>query len=236
MTPEQLREQVALACRIIASEGYTDLTLGHVSARNPGDRTVWIKRKGPALGEVTPEDVIALDIEDAGALRRHEYHLESVMHTEIYRVRPEVGCVIHGHPIFGTALGASDAELLMLTHDAVLFADGLGIYDDGPALITEPQHGRMVAEALGMRRAALLRNHGVVIAGNDVPWAVLTAVTLERAIRFQATVGSLGNPRPISNQAARDLLPQKYQEGFLAEYWAAWVRTLGERGASGDAA
>ena len=36
------------------------------------------------------------------------------------------------------------------------------------------------------RRAALLRNHGVVIAGEDVRWAVLTALVLERAIRFQA--------------------------------------------------
>ena len=53
MTPAELREQVAIACRVVALEGYVDLTLGHVSARDPGDRTIWIKRKGPALDEVT---------------------------------------------------------------------------------------------------------------------------------------------------------------------------------------
>ena len=31
---QSLREQVAWACRIIALEGYADLTLGHVSARD----------------------------------------------------------------------------------------------------------------------------------------------------------------------------------------------------------
>ncbi len=38
---QTLREQVAWACRILALEGYADLTLGHVSARGP-DGEIWI--------------------------------------------------------------------------------------------------------------------------------------------------------------------------------------------------
>ena len=60
--------RVAIACRLIALEGYVDLTLGHVSAREPGSRTIWIKRKGLALDEVEPQDVIALDLDDPDAL------------------------------------------------------------------------------------------------------------------------------------------------------------------------
>ena len=52
-----------------ALEGYVDLTLGHVSAREPDSRTIWIKRKGPALDEVEPADVIALDLDDPVAQR-----------------------------------------------------------------------------------------------------------------------------------------------------------------------
>ncbi|MEI7743641.1 MAG: class II aldolase/adducin family protein [Chloroflexota bacterium] len=226
MSPDELRDRVATACRIIALEGYTDLTLGHVSARNPGDRTIWIKRKGIGLGEVEPSDVIALDIDDPAAFTSSDYHLESVMHTEIYRLRPDVGSVIHGHPVFGTALGATDGELQLLTHDAVLFADGVGIYDDGPELIMNHDQGRRVALALGSRRAALLRNHGVVLAGEDVRWTVLAAVTLERAIRFQSIASTLGSSRPIPQDGAQRLLPLKYQEGFLDEYWAAWERRV----------
>lgn len=230
MNRDDLRERVATACRVIALEGYVDLTLGHVSARNPGDRTIWIKRKGVALDEVEPSDVIALDLDDPKALESADYHLESVMHTEVYRARADVGSVIHGHPVYGTALGSTDGQLQLLTHDAVLFADGIGDYDDGPALITKPDQGRRVASALGSRRAALLRNHGVVIAGEDVRWAVLAAVTLERAIRFQAIAATLGRPRPISQDGAEHLSPQKYQDGFLDEYWAAWVRRVHGRG------
>ena len=222
----QLREQVALACRMIALEGYVDLTLGHVSAREPGARTIWIKRKGPALDEVEPDDVIALDLDDPDALASPEYHLESVMHTEVYRVRPDVGSVIHGHPLYATAFGSTDAELLILTHDAVLFADGIGEFDEGPDLVTDQVRGARVAAALGDKRAALLRNHGIVIAGEDVRWTVLTAVVLERAIRLQSIAGTLGAPRPISSSDARALRPQKYREVFMDEYWAAWVRRV----------
>jgi L-fuculose-phosphate aldolase len=223
---DALREQVAIACRVIALEGYVDLTLGHVSAREPGSRTIWIKRKGPALDEVEPADVISLDLDDAEALAAPEYHLESVMHTEVYRVRPDVGSVIHGHPVYATALGATDAELLMLTHDAVLFADGLGEFDEGPDLVTDSVRGARVAAALGDRRAALLRNHGVVIAGEDVRWSVLTAVVLERAIRFQVIAADLGAPMPITAEDAQTLRPQKYRDRFMDEYWAAWVRRV----------
>ncbi len=221
-----LREQVATACRVIALEGYVDLTLGHVSAREPGTSTIWIKRKGPALDEVEPEDVIALDLDDPEALAAPDYHLESVMHTEVYRVRPDVGSVIHGHPLYGTALGSTDAPLRLLTHDAVLFADGVGEFDEGPDLVTDRARGARVAAALGDRRAALLRNHGVVIAAEDVRWSVLTAVVLERAIRFQAIASTLGQPKPIAAADARALRPQKYREAFLDEYWAAWERRV----------
>jgi L-fuculose-phosphate aldolase len=227
VTAEDLREQIALACRIVALEGYTDLTLGHVSARLPGERVIWIKRKGLALDEVEPDDVIPLDLDDPDALSRPEYHLESVMHVEVYRARADVCSVIHGHPTYATALGATGSDLLMLTHDAVLFHEGLGTYEDSAALVTTRLQAVRVAEALGERRAALLRNHGVVVAGEDVRWAVLAAATLERAIRFQSVAATLGTPSPIPDEAVLQLSPQKYQASFLDDYWPAWVRRVG---------
>src|SRR5437667_2891844 len=145
---QTLREQVAWACRILAAEAYADLTLGHVSARGP-DGDVWIKRKGIALDEVEPDDVVSLD--DTTAV----LHLETVLHTGVYRARPDVGAVVHGHPPYATALGATSADLALLTHDGILFADGVGRFGD-PDLIVEEQQGDSVAAALGSRRAVLM--------------------------------------------------------------------------------
>jgi L-fuculose-phosphate aldolase len=209
-----LREQVAWACRILALEGYADLTLGHVSARVPGEDTIYIKRKGVALDEVEPEDVVSSD--DGSA----DLHLETVLHTEVYRVRSDIGAVIHGHPPYATALAASGAELELLTHDAI------ARFDETPDLIVERDQGAAVARALGRHRVVLLRNHGVLVVGKDVRWAVLAAVTLERAIRLQSIAAALGPLRPISAEGATRLHPVKYQDRFIDEYWESWVRKV----------
>lgn len=213
-----IREQVAWACRILASEGYADLTLGHVSARG-ADGQIWIKRKGVALDEVEAEDVVAID--DTGAA----LHLETVLHTGVYGSRPDVGAVVHGHPPYATALAATSADLALLTHDGILFADGVARFDD-PDLIVDDEQGKRVAAALGSRRAVLLNNHGVLVVGKDVPWVVLTAATLERAARLQAVASTIGELRPIGAELARQLLPVKYRDEFVVEYWAAWQRRI----------
>jgi len=223
---QSLREQVACACRILALEGYADLTLGHVSGRIPGTPTVYIKRKGVTLGETEPDDVISFELDDAEALDSPEMHLEAVLHTEVYRARPDVGAVVHGHPPYATALGATAASLELLTHDAVLFVDGLPVYDETAELITQTDQGRAVAAALGDRNAVLLRNHGVLAVGRDVPWAVLVACTLERAVRLQAVASTLGELRPIEEELARRMYPAKYHDGLVEEYWQAWLRKL----------
>jgi hypothetical protein len=66
----------------------------------------------------------------------------------------------------------------------------------------------------------------VIAVGKDVPWAVLAAVTLERAARVQAIASGLGALRPISSELATSLLPVKYRDEFVEEYWNAWVRRL----------
>ena len=230
MTAGALREQVAWACRILALEGYADLTLGHVSARAPGESVLQIKRKGVALDEVDPGDVIPLDLDDGNGFDSPEMHLEAVLHTEVYRARPDVGCVVHGHPPYATALAASGTGLELLTHDAVLFADGLGVFEETPELITGPEMGEAVARALGSRRAVLMRNHGVLAVGGNVAWAVLAAVTLERAIRLQTIAGALGPLAPIERKTAERMLPEKYNDRLVDEYWAAWLRRLHRTG------
>ena len=219
---QSLRDQLAWACRILAAEGYADLTLGHISARGHGGE-VWIKRKGVALDEVEPDDVVSLDDTDA------VLHLETVLHTGVYRAREDVGAVVHGHPPHATALGATTADLALLTHDGILFAEGVGRFDD-PDLIVDDDQGDRVASALGRRRAVLMQNHGVLAVGKDVPWAVLTAITLERAARLQSIASTLGELRPMAPELALQLLPVKYRDEFVDEYWAAWQRQVAREG------
>jgi len=225
----RLIEDVAWACRILAMLGYEDLTLGHVSARASDANTIYIKRKGIALGEVVPADILTVDLRDPTA-GGEGMHLETVLHTEVYKRRPDVRSVVHGHPPYATAFGATDAEFAFLTHDSVLFSGGISTYDGVPDLIIDETQGAAVAEALGSATGLLLRNHGVLIAERDVRWAVLAGVLLERAIQLQAIATSLGPLHPIPAQLLEGIHATKYQDDFAGEYWDAWVRALRRSG------
>ena len=226
-----LAVQVAWACRILASQGYEDLTLGHVSVLTD-EGVMYIKRKGVALSEVTPEDVLVFPVEADLAEAPRDMHLEAVLHTEVYKRRPDVRCVIHGHPVFATAFGATDAKLETLTHDAVLLTDRISTYEGVPDLITGDEQGKEVADALGDGTVILLRNHGVLVAERDAPWAVLTAVLLEKAAQLQSVASTYGKLRPIPDELVESIHDRKYQSGFPDEYWHAWIRAL--RRAGGD--
>jgi L-fuculose-phosphate aldolase len=226
----RLIEEVAWACRILALVGYEDLTLGHVSARGSDDSTIYIKRKGVALGEVTPEDILAVDLYSYANNGAPGMHLETVLHTEVYKRRPDVRSVVHGHPPYATAFGATDAEFAYLTHDSVLFVERIATYDGVRNLIVEESQGAAVAEALGSGSVLLLRNHGVLVAERDLRWAVLASALLERSVQLQAIASSLGPLQPIPDELLHGIHAVKYQSDFAGEYWDAWVRTLRRNG------
>ena len=230
MDERTLQAQVAWACRILAMGGHTDLTLGHVSARSGEGSTYLMKRKGLGLNEVTPDDILTLDLEGKKVAGKGEVHLEAVLHTEAYQARPDVGAVIHSHPPYATALAGSHARLAFVNHDAVLFPDGLGVFDETVGLITGPEQASAVAAALGARRAVLMRNHGVLIVGEDVPWAVLAGLALERAVRIQVIASALGDLYPIPPAEVERLHPSKYRNEFVEQYWHYLIREARREG------
>ena len=178
----------------------------------------------------TPDDVITIDLEGARLAGEGRLHLEYVLHTEIYRVRPDVQSVIHTHAPYATALGATDARLEMLNHDAVLFRDGLAFFDETAELIVSPEQGAAVAAALGDRRVVVLRGHGVIVTGESVPWATYAALTLERVLRIQSIARSLGNLRPMSAEMADRVFPDKYRDEHVAAYWDYLIRQVKRAG------
>lgn len=230
MQETALRKQVAWACRILALHGHGDLTLGHVSARSEEGDTYHMKAKGLGLEEVTPADIVTLNLGGNQIAGDGEVHLEAALHTEVYKARDDVGAVIHTHPPYATALSATTAALQYVSHDAVLFPDGVGIFEETAELITMPQQGAGVAKALGGKRAVLLRNHGVLVVGKDVPWAVLTALTLERAVHLQTIAATLGPLSTIDPPMVENMHPDKYRDEFTVQYWEYLIRKARRHG------
>jgi L-fuculose-phosphate aldolase len=214
-------------------EGHGDYTLGHISVRD-ADNNVLMKRNGIGLEEVSDDALLTIDLNGKRVAGDGPIHLEAVLHTAVYRARPDVNAVVHTHPLYSTAFGAVDARLEMINHDAVLFYDGLAYFDDTAELIVTPAQGEAVAAALGDKRVVMMRGHGVLVTGKTLPWVVYTALTLERVLQIQAIANSLGELKPMSGEMATAVYQDKYRDEFIGNYWKYLIRQVRRAGMAPD--
>ena len=225
----ELREKLALACRILGEEGQGAITLGHVSARVPGEDKVLMKPFGLGFEEVRPFDLIVLDLEGSKLDGPHPPHGERFIHTEIFKARQEVQSVIHTHPFYATVLGTTGEGLLPLTHEGVLFIQGVPYYDDTPELITTKEGALPIARRLGDKRALFIKNHGVVVVGRSLQEAVISALYLETAARAQVTAKAFGVLNPIEKEIALRMHDRQYQVKQFEQFWNYYARKFQER-------
>jgi len=99
MPHDEIKQQLIWAGKVLVGEGQDDFTRGHISFRLPEDSSqFFMKCHSVGLDEITMENILTIDLEGnvvAGTSRRHS---EVYIHSEIYKVRPDVHCVIHTHP------------------------------------------------------------------------------------------------------------------------------------------
>lgn len=224
----ELRRLVSTGCRVLGQADQGDLIWGHLSARDPDGRGVWMKANGLGFEEVGNDDVILVGWDGevlAGDRRRHA---EYPIHTEVVRARPDVGAVVHTHSRPAVVLGALGVPLRAISHEGNLFVPpDLARFTVTGDLILTAELGASVAAALGDRNACLLVNHGVVTVGADVATAVMTAVLLDRACAAQLLAMSAGGWATWSS-SAESLAKREhcYPPELLRGGWDYLVRRL----------
>jgi L-fuculose-phosphate aldolase len=186
----QARHLVVLAGRVLDRLGQADLAWGHCSVRDPSGRGVWIKPGGLGFDEVCAADVILLgwdgEILDGAGPR----HVEYPIHVEIMRARPDVGGVVHTHPIHAIAFAATGWPLRPLSHEGSQFSPpDVPRFDATTDVVNTPDRGALLVEALGDQSAVLMPGHGITTVGRDLPSAVGAAAHLERACQIQLLAG-----------------------------------------------
>jgi L-fuculose-phosphate aldolase len=221
-------DDAARAHRILELEGHGDMSMGHISYRDPFGRGLWLKRGNLALSEVVGDDFILIDFDGNVLEGTGLRHLEWPLHAEIMRARPDVNFVGHSHSHYATVLGATDQELGPFNNHGVWFAEhGVPRFSETSQIVTTVELGIAVAKQLGESEAILLKNHGVAFVGDDVAEMMLAGIFLEWASKFQLDLLSSGTTfdRPDHEESVekrRRIYPPKAQRN----YWMYFNRKL----------
>ena len=228
----ELREQVALGCRILGREDQGDFVWGHVSARDPDGRGIWMKASTYGFEEIGPGQVILVSWEGEVLEGDGRRHIEYPIHTELMRVREDVNCVVHTHAPWAVAFASTQQPLRPISHEATLFVPPeVARFTKTGDLITTRELGGDVAGAVGDRNAAFMLHHGIVTCGADVVTGVMTAVLLERACRTNIRAIAAGGPKSwSSDEEALAKREHCWPPALLRQAWDYLERRLAAGG------
>lgn len=228
-----VREQVALASRVLGTEDLGDFFLGHVSLRDPDGRGVWMKVTGWGLEEITADHVQLLSWDGEVLAGEGRRHIEYPIHTEIMRARPDVDSVVHVHAAHAVAFASLAQPLRPISHEGVIFVPpDIARFTKTGDLIMTRELGEALAESVGDRNAALMVHHGVVTAGENLETAVVDAILLERACHKQLLAMAAGEIRTwSSDEEAIAKRSRIYPRKMIWSYLVRKIETSHRRGA-----
>ena len=193
MMLEQLRQEVYRANMALPANDLVTWTSGNVSGRDPETNLVVIKPSGILFNELTPDNMVIVDLESRLVEGDLGPSSDTASHVYIYKHRPDVLGVAHTHSNYATAFAAIGKPIpVYLTAIADEF--GGPIPCGGYARIGGKQIGEEVLRAIGNSPAILMKNHGVFTLGNSVQAALKAAVMVEDIARTVWLALQLGLP------------------------------------------
>jgi ribulose-5-phosphate 4-epimerase/fuculose-1-phosphate aldolase len=224
------RENLVIANHILARHGVVD-GFGHVSIRcqDQPDRFIIARSMAPAL--VTIDDLMELDLDgNPVSPDAPRSYLERFIHSEIYRVRPEIMAVIHHHSPSVIPFGVTGVPLRPIYHMSGFLGAGVPVFDircdagETDMLIRTNALGCAHASCLGQAAATLMRGHGATVVGTSLQQVVYRAIYMEMNARLQADALRLGPVQYLTETEAQ--LAAETNDGQVQRPWELWAREV----------
>lgn len=221
-----LVEKLAVANRILFDQGVVD-GFGHISVRHDKSPDHFLLSCNRAPGLVRPEDILSYDMNgDLAAPSDKRSYLERFIHSEIYRVRPDVMSVVHSHSPSVIPFGVTGQRLRPVFHMSGFLGSGSSLFeirDSGgntDMLIRDSGLGKALAQSLGQHNCVLMRGHGSTTVAPSIELAVYRAIYAEVNAKLQLQAAALGPINFLTEEEAA--LAAATTEGQVVRAWDLW--------------
>ncbi|MBS1160127.1 MAG: class aldolase/adducin family protein [Proteobacteria bacterium] len=189
-----LRTHLIATARAMEPAGLNRGTAGNVSVRSGNG--FLITPTGMPYATLIADDIplIALDGSIQGQRKpSSEWHF----HRDLYASRPAVGAVLHAHAPFAVALACLRYDIPAFHYMIARFG-GDSVRCADYAIFGSPELSAAALAAMADRKACLLANHGLLVAGRDLDEALALAVELEELCEQYWRSCQLGQPVLLS--------------------------------------
>jgi ribulose-5-phosphate 4-epimerase/fuculose-1-phosphate aldolase len=226
-----LLEKLAVANRILYDQSIVD-GFGHISVRHPASPGHFLLSCNRAPGLVTPDDILIYDLNgDLAVPSDKRSYLERFIHSEIYKVRPDVGAIVHSHSPSVIPFGVTGQRLRPVFHMSGFLGSGSALFEIRDAggntdmLIRDSGLGRALAQSLGRQNCVLMRGHGSTTVAATIELAVYRAIYAEINAKLQLQAAALGPVNFLNEEEAA--LAAASTEGQVVRAWDLWRGRIG---------
>lgn len=181
-----VRTDLAAFYRLVALNEWDDLTATHLSARVPGEDAFLLNPHGLFFDEITASSLVKVDF-DNNVLLDGGYPINPAgftIHSAVLHGRKDVFSVAHTHTRAGMAISAQKDGLLPLSQTSLRFYNRLGYHEYEGVALDHSERDRLI-EHMGNHKAMILRNHGLLTAGESVAEAFSLLAYLEKSCQLQ---------------------------------------------------
>jgi ribulose-5-phosphate 4-epimerase/fuculose-1-phosphate aldolase len=214
----ELRGQLAACARIFAMQGMIGV-FGHVSVYQPDVKRVFITPgMGSDKGSLRAEDMVPIDLSGEPLEGEQGPPVEWPIHTALHRARADALAVAHLHTPYATLFAIAKRKFQPVTLQGTIFADGVPLYPEAQ-LITTPERGEKLLNTIGAKRAALLRGHGIVVAGRNLQEVLYASFVLEDDAKKSWQAAALGEVGTIGQEESRQFAGEIALERRAQRAW-----------------
>lgn len=214
----QLRQQIVRVGRLLYDKGFISASDGNISARMEPGR-ILITPSGLHKGFLSPDELLFIDDEgnrvgiSTSTNRKLKPTSELPMHLETYRLRPDIGAIVHAHPPITIALSIAGIPLADCILPEVIVSLGL-IPTTEYATPSSEESVRAIREFIQNHDALVLQRHGTVTVGSDPMQGFMRLETVEQNARIAFMLAQLGVSNPLPPEEVRKLLKQREEMGL----------------------
>ncbi len=168
--------QISIAdiARWLARKGWAPATSSNYSIKLSDDE-IAITRSGVDKSLMNPEDIIAVDGKGKMITNNPKFKAsaETLIHTTLYKIYPDAGCVLHTHSVFGTRLSLKYQDQHKIQFEGYELLKGLEYHDTHEAIENLPilpnsQDMQTFSKQLEKVLLDKPKAHGFLIAGHGL--------------------------------------------------------------------
>jgi L-fuculose-phosphate aldolase len=213
---DELRAGIVEVGRRLWARGFVASNDGNISVRLGSDRLL-VTPASVSKGFMTPDMMVVTDLQGRliSGVPGRKPSSEILMHLEAYRLRPDVGAVVHAHPPLATGFAVAGIALdRAVLAEVVTTLGSIPIAEYGTPSTRELADS--VAPYLRAHDGLLLANHGALALGADLFGAYYKMETIEHFARISLVARLLGREHVLSRDEVTRLQSLRGTYGIAA--------------------